>query len=191
MSGGLLRLSKEAIVKRTVLQKFALLASVLIAACAGFPNRASQVDAVDAVDLQKGFALKGYDPVAYFADGRPTAGDTRISYRWHGATWLFSTSEHRAAFALDPARYAPQFGGYCAFAVSRGTTADGDPFRWAVVGDKLYLNNNALAMKFWDEDRPGNIQAGNSNWELIPKKPVVEGGQSPSTDDHAPAAGEK
>ncbi len=177
--------------KRNVLQKLTLLASVLTAACAGFPHRASQSDAVEAVDLQKGFALKGYDPVAYFSDGRPAAGDPAISYQWRGATWLFATAEHRAAFAADPARYAPQFGGYCAFAVSRGTTADGDPLRWAVVNDKLYLNNNLLAMKFWDEDRPGNIQAGNSNWELIPKKPQVGDGRSGATDGLAPAAAAK
>src|SRR5882762_4534447 len=60
---------------------------------------------------------------------------------------------------------------YCAFAVSRGTTADADPHQWAVVDGKLYVNNNAFAKKLWDQDRPGNIVAGDANWPLIPKRP--------------------
>jgi hypothetical protein len=153
-------------------QAAALLASILVAACAANAGEMPQVRTVDEIDLQQGFALKGYDPVAYFAEGGPAAGNTAIRYRWRSATWLFSTEEHRKTFIADPARYAPQFGGYCAFAVSRGTTADGDPLQWAVVDDKLYVNTNAFAMQLWDKDRPGNIRAGNSNWPLIPKRPL-------------------
>jgi YHS domain-containing protein len=153
-------------------QAAALLASILVAAGAASAGEMPQVRTVDEIDLQQGFALKGYDPVAYFAEGGPAAGNTAIRYKWRGATWLFSTEEHRKAFMADPARYAPQFGGYCAFAVSRGTTADGDPLQWAIVDDKLYVNTNAYAMQLWDKDRPGNIRAGNSNWPLIPKRPL-------------------
>ena len=169
----------------------AFLAAMLVAAGAAHAGKVSKVRTVDEIDLQQGFALKGYDPVAYFADGGPAAGNAAIRYRWRGATWLFSTEEHRKAFMADPARYAPQFGGYCAFAVSRGTTADGDPLQWAVVDDKLYVNTNAYAMQLWDKDRPGNIQAGNSNWPLIPKRPLPDGKQSSPAADLVPAAASK
>ena len=172
-------------------QAVAFLASILVAACAANASEMPQVRTVDEIDLQQGFALKGYDPVAYFADGGPAAGNAAIRYRWRGATWLFSTEEHRKAFMADPARYAPQFGGYCAFAVSRGTTADGDPLQWAVVDDKLYVNTNAFAMQLWDKDRPGNIRAGNSNWPLIPKRPLPDGKQSRPAADLVPAAASK
>ena len=128
-------------------QAAALLASILVAACAANAGEMPQVRTVDEIDLQQGFALKGYDPVAYFAEGGPAAGNTAIRYQWRGATWLFSTEEHRKAFMADPARYAPQFGGYCAFAVSRGTTADGDPLQWAVVDDKLYVGHGGDVAK--------------------------------------------
>jgi YHS domain-containing protein len=177
--------------RQTVRQITALLASMLVAACAANASKESHVRTVDEIDLQQGFALKGYDPVAYFADGGPAAGNVAIRYQWRGATWLFSTEEHRTAFIADPARYAPQFGGYCAFAVSRATTADGDPLQWAVVDDKLYVNTNAYAMQLWDKDRPGNIQAGNSNWPLIPKRPLPDSKQSTPTADLAPAAASK
>jgi YHS domain-containing protein len=173
---------------RQTRQIAAFLAAMLVAAGAANAGKVSKVRTVDEIDLQQGFALKGYDPVAYFADGGPAAGNAAIRYRWRGATWLFSTEEHRKAFMADPARYAPQFGGYCAFAVSRGTTADGDPLLWAVVDDKLYVNTNAYAMQLWDKDRPGNIQAGNSNWPLIPKRPLPDGKQSSPAGDLVPAA---
>jgi YHS domain-containing protein len=177
--------------RQTARQIAAFLAAMLVAAGAANAGKVSKVRTVDEIDLQQGFALKGYDPVAYFADGGPAAGNAAIRYRWRGATWLFSTEEHRKAFMADPARYAPQFGGYCAFAVSRGTTADGDPLQWAVVDDKLYVNTNAYAMQLWDKDRPGNIQAGNSNWPLIPKRPLPDGKQSSPAGDLAPAAASK
>jgi len=114
-------------------------------------------------------------------------GDPGITYQWQGATYLFSTAEHREAFKADPAHYAPQFGGYCAFAVSRGTTADADPHQWAIVDGKLYVNNNAFARKLWDQDRPGNIVAGDANWPLIPKRPLATGQQSTAVSQSAPA----
>lgn len=75
-------------------------------------------------------------------------GDPAISYQWQGATWQFSSVEHRTQFGADPVRYAPQFGGYCAFAVAQGTTADGDAQQWAIVKDKLYVNNNVSPRSF-------------------------------------------
>lgn len=165
----------------------AIFAVMIVAACSATPDKVSQTKPVESLNLRQGVALKGYDPVAYFAEGAPAVGDPAISYRWQGAAWLFSTAAHREAFIADPARYAPQYGGYCAFAVSRGTTADADPGQWAIVDGKLYVNNNAFAKKLWDQDRPGNIEAGDSNWPLIAKYPV---GSAPTSAvrESAPAA---
>jgi YHS domain-containing protein len=156
-----------------------------LAACAATPGRVHQGKQVDEINNQRGLALQGYDPVAYFREGKPLAGDAAITSAWHGATYRFTSAESRQVFIADPEKYAPQFGGYCAFAVSRGTTADGDPHQWAIVNDRLFLNNNALAMTLWNQDRPGNIKVGDENWPLIPKRPVV-GSQVPSSAVAAP-----
>ena len=164
--------------KYTVRLMSAIFAVVIVTACAETPGKVSQTKPVESLNLRQGVALKGYDPVAYFAEGAPAVGDPAIGYQWQGATWLFSTPAHRETFVADPARYAPQYGGYCAFAVSRGTTADADPGQWAIVDGKLYVNNNPFAKKLWDQDRPANIEAGELNWPLIPKFPV---GSSPAS----------
>jgi hypothetical protein len=174
-------------VKYTVRQVLTLLASLIVVACAATPGEVSQTRPVYELNLRQGVALKGYDPVAYYTDGAAAIGDPAISYQWQGATWLFSSAEHREAFKADAAHYAPQFGGYCAFAVSRGTTADADPHQWAVVDGKLYVNNNAFAKKLWDQDRPGNIVAGDTNWPLIPKQPLAKGEGSPEVSQATPA----
>ncbi|MBS0417728.1 MAG: hypothetical protein JSR66_08440 [Proteobacteria bacterium] len=157
----------------------ALLVLLGLAACAATPGHVHRGETVDEVNNQSGLALQGYDPVAYFKEGKPAIGDAAITYRWHGATYRFSSREDRQAFAANPERYAPQFGGYCAFAVSRGTTANGDPHQWAIENDRLFLNNNAFAMTLWNRDRSGNIQAGNENWPLLPKRPLMAGRQTP------------
>jgi YHS domain-containing protein len=175
-------------VKYTMRQILTLFAFLIVAGCAATPGKVAQTQPVDELNLQHGTALKGYDPVAYFAAGQPAPGNVANSYQWQGATWLFSTPEHRAAFIADPAHYAPQFGGYCAFAVSRGTTADADPHQWAVVDGKLYVNNNAFAKKLWDQDRPANIVAGDANWPLIPKRPLPTGEQPAAVPQTAPDA---
>jgi YHS domain-containing protein len=149
----------------------ALLLSTL-AACAATPGHVRQGKQVAEINNEHGLALKGYDPVAYFREGKPVVGDASIAHAWHGATYRFTSTANRDAFAADPERFAPQFGGYCAYAVSIGTTANGDPHQWAIVNDRLFLNNNALAMALWNRDRPGNIEAGDQNWPLISKRPL-------------------
>ena len=109
-------------------------------------------------------AVGGYDSVAYFTQGKPVKGDARFRTDWRGAEFRFASARNLAAFRADPARYAPQFGGYCAWAVSQGYTAAGDPKVWKIVGGKLYLNYNAEAARLWSRDIPGNIAAGNRNW---------------------------
>ena len=144
-------------------------ACMLLIAYASIASEPFKNDPVPKVNNQAGLALQGYDPVAYFEDGKPALGDPAIGYRWHGISYHFASEQHRKAFIDRPARYLPQYGGYCAYAVSEGTTADGDPQLWAIVDEKLYLNNNPVAKKTWDENRPHRIKAGDRNWPHIPK----------------------
>lgn len=144
-----------------------------LAACAATPGRVHQGKPVEEINNKHGLALQGYDPVAYFQEGKPVIGDAAVITVWQGATYRFASTQNRDAFVAAPERYAPQFGGYCAYAVSIGTTANGDPHQWAIVNERLYLNNNALAMALWNRDRPGNIQSGDTNWPLIAKRPLA------------------
>jgi YHS domain-containing protein len=149
-------------------------AGLAVSACAT-DGVVTQREPVMPTNAVAGVAVKGYDPVAYFTDHKPVPGNPGIETRWHGVTYQFALDEHRKAFIASPDHYAPQFGGFCAFAISRGTIADVDPSEWAVVNDNLYLNNNAVAQHIWDTDRPGNIRAGNKNWPLVPKLPEPAG----------------
>ena len=135
--------------------------------------RCAETEVVPAIDATRGVALEGYDAVAYFLDHRPIRGSDAYTRIWNGVVWKFASAEHRDLFAANPAHYAPQYGGYCAYAVANRTTAHGSPKQWAVVNDRLFLNNNALAKKLWDQDRPGNIHAGDQNWPQIPKREIA------------------
>jgi hypothetical protein len=114
-------------------------------------------------------ALEGYDPVAYFAEGAPRKGDARFSTIHKGAEFRFATAANLARFKADPEAYLPQYGGYCAWAVSRGYTAKGDPNAWKIVGGKLYLNYDAAIQKRWAADIPGNIAKADGNWPQVLK----------------------
>ncbi len=114
-----------------------------------------------------GVAIKGYDPVAYFEEGAAVEGSSSHSFEWEDATWHFASAANRDKFAADPARYAPQHGGYCAYAVSKGTTADIDPEAFAVVDGKLYLNFNKAIQDQWNADRAGHIATADENWPGI------------------------
>jgi YHS domain-containing protein len=109
-------------------------------------------------------AVGGYDPVAYFNQGKPVPGSREFTHQWKGATWRFASAANRAAFAASPAKYAPQYGGYCAWAVSQGYTAKGDPNVWKIVSGKLYLNYSPGVQQQWSADIPGNIAKANKNW---------------------------
>ena len=115
----------------------------------------------------RGRAIKGYDPVAYHTEGKPVPGSADITHEWNDATWRFASEENRALFQADPARYAPQFGGYCAWAVSKGYTASVDPEAWSVVEGKLYLNYSKSVRKQWEADRPAAIARAEANWPKV------------------------
>jgi len=112
-------------------------------------------------------ALKGYDPVAYFEQGEAVEGRKEFSYEWEGANWRFASQDHLDAFRSDPERYAPQYGGYCAWAVSQGKTADIDPEAWKVVDGKLYLNYNKSIQHRWEKDIPGFIRKADEEWPKL------------------------
>lgn len=114
-----------------------------------------------------GFALGGTDPVAYVSEGAPVRGEARFATDWMGARWTFASAANRDAFAADPERYAPAFGGYCAFAASRGYLAPTVPEAWSIQDGRLYLNASLRARELWLAELPGVIAAGEANWPAI------------------------
>ncbi|MEM6624418.1 MAG: YHS domain-containing (seleno)protein [Pseudomonadota bacterium] len=114
-----------------------------------------------------GTAIDGTDPVAYFTEGRPVEGSSEFTHDWNGATWRFASAENRDLFAANPEQYAPQYGGYCAWAVAQGYTASTDPTAWKIVDGKLYLNYNASVQSRWEADVPGHIASANGNWPAV------------------------
>jgi len=114
-------------------------------------------------------AIHGYDPVAYFTDGKPVEGKSEFAFEWMGAKWLFATAAHRDAFKAAPEKYAPKYGGYCAYAVSQGHVADIDPSAWSIVDGKLYLNYDKDIQKKWQADVPGYIKKADKNWPDVVK----------------------
>ncbi len=109
-------------------------------------------------------AIEGTDPVAFFTEKKAVVGSSEFAHRWKGAQWRFKNAANRDAFAARPEKYAPQFGGYCAWAVSQGYTAAIDPEAWTVHKGKLYLNYSIGVRDEWAKDIPGNIVRGEKNW---------------------------
>ena len=115
-------------------------------------------------------AVKGFDTVAFFTAERAVEGNPQYSFIWNGAKWYFSSAENMEKFKAAPDAYAPQFGGYCAWAVSKGYTADGDPNVWKIVDGKLYLNYNQQVKEKWEAEEQQRIEEGKRNWEEFKKK---------------------
>lgn len=113
---------------------------------------------------EDGVAIKGYDTVAYFKAGKALKGNESFTFLWHNLTWHFLSGENRDLFAANPMEYAPQFDGYCAWAMTEKRKAITDPEVWKIVDGKLYLNCSMAAYEKWSKDIPGNIQKANENW---------------------------
>lgn len=111
-----------------------------------------------------GIAYGGTDPVAYFTDAAPVPGRDDITSDWMGVTVRFATEDNKAAFDADPEAYAPAYGGYCAYAVSKGATAPTDPEAWTIHEGRLYLNFSTQVREIWREDIPGNVEKADRNW---------------------------
>ena len=111
-----------------------------------------------------GAAIGGYDTVAYFTAGEAVRGKRDIAVMWKGALWLFANREHRRIFEANPRKYAPQYGGYCAYAMSKGRAAGTDPEAWEIVEGKLYLIHNRDYMKVWERNPAHYIVLSDANW---------------------------
>ena len=120
-----------------------------------------------------GYAVSGYDVVAYFdldqvAVGKTqpagVPGDKDITADYNGATFAFSSEANKERFLADPAAFAPQYDGHCAYGVSKGGKVPGNPNLWRIVDDKLYLNITKNVVSFWEEDIPGNLDLAENNW---------------------------
>ena len=109
-------------------------------------------------------AIKGYDTVSYFTKGEPTKGSDKFTAAYNGAIYQFSTADNRDLFQSEPSKYAPQYGGFCAFGVTMNKKFDTDPTAWHIRGDKLYLNLNKDVQKKWVTDIPGYIETAQINW---------------------------
>ena len=136
-----------------------LLAFAFLAAALVLPAQA-----LEPVYSAEGAAIHGYDPVAYFTQEEAVAGKPEFTAEHDGAVWRFASAANRDAFVADPAKYAPQYGGYCAWEVSQGYTAPIDPDAWTVRDGKLYLNNSKFIRARWALDKDGNIAAADANW---------------------------
>ena len=112
-------------------------------------------------------AIKGYDTVAYFNSGKAAKGSGQWTFQWHNMTWLFLGKENRDIFASNPEKYAPQYDGYCAWAMTEARKAVTDPEVWKIVDGKLYLNCSKSAYEKWNRDIPGNIKKADANWLKI------------------------
>lgn len=127
---------------------------------AGFSGISAGTSPVGVSDM----AIKGYDTVAYFKDGKALRGSESFTFPWHGMTWYFSSKENRDLFAGSPEKYAPQYDGWCAWAMTEARKAITDPEVWKIVNGKLYLNCSKEAYEKWSRDIPGNIKKADSNW---------------------------
>lgn len=119
---------------------------------------------------RRGLAVKGYDVVAYFVDGRAVPGDAGFEHVVDGVRYRFASAGNRDRFAREPQRFLPQYGGFCAWAVSRGYTADTDPLAWRVVDGRLFLNYDRSVQRQWEGDIPGNVTKGDANWPGLSRK---------------------
>jgi YHS domain-containing protein len=141
-----------------------ILAAMVFTASAG-PSLAEQ-DPVY-TDRFTNVAVEGFDPVAYFAQGEPVKGSKGFSTTYQGAEFRFSSQANLDAFLAMPADYAPQYGGYCSWAVSQGYTAKGDAQHWKIVDGKLYLNYNRSVQEKWEQDIEGFIESAEGNWPTL------------------------
>lgn len=152
---------KDRFSRRALILAFLLPAGAALIA-PGKPSAAGKAEIF--TGLVSNTAVGGYDTVAYFSEGKPVAGSRQFTHEWKGATWRFASAANRDAFAASPAKFAPQYGGYCAWAVSQGYTAKGDPNVWKIVSGRLYLNYSPGVQQQWVADIPGNIAKANKNW---------------------------
>ncbi len=114
---------------------------------------------------KEGAAINGYDPVSYFTENKAVKGDAKFTYAYQDATWYFSSKEHLKTFKSNPEKYAPQYGGYCAYGYAQGHAAPTTPSAFTVIDGRLYLNYNAQVQQMWVKDTPGFIKKADENYK--------------------------
>lgn len=128
-----------------------------------------------------GFAVSGFDVVAYFDKDQvpvgqkqpaPTPGRASITAEWNGATFAFATEANRDRFLADPAAFAPRYDGHCAYGVAQGGKVPGDPQFWRIVDGSLFLNLQASVNRLWEADIPGHLEASRANWPALEPLPA-------------------
>ena len=159
------------------MSKFAVPGLVLAGLAAFSAAPSSHALAVDEINVTPGrttqgpgLAVHGFDPVAYFAQGRPLIGSAKYAVVRDGATYRFASAANEKIFLADPDQYVPAFGGYCAYGVAVGAKFDGDPRYWKIVDGRLYLTLNEQFRETWLQDVPGNIRKAKKNWTQIKHK---------------------
>ncbi|HRE20551.1 MAG TPA: YHS domain-containing (seleno)protein [Rhabdaerophilum sp.] len=148
-------------------RRFLFRAAMTFAVVAGLSGAVFAKEPAYFTGIVSGVGAGGYDTVAYFTDKRAMKGDPALSVRHDGVEWRFSSAANRDAFVASPAKFIPQFGGYCSYAVAKGGTASGDPTQWDIVDGKLYFNYDADIRKTWNADRENFIKAGHANWPKV------------------------
>lgn len=118
----------------------------------------------------EGKAIRGVDPVSYFTKGKPAKGDPKFSYSWKEGNWQFVSEEHRQMFKTNPEKYAPQYGGYCAYGMANGYKAPTESDAWTIVDGKLYLNYNNEVRKMWNQKQGEFISKADKNWPSVKGK---------------------
>jgi YHS domain-containing protein len=136
--------------------KLAAAASLLLASAAAL--------AINPYFTTEEGAIKGYDPVAYFSEHKAIKGDKQFSYTWQKSEWHFASEANLNAFKADPEKFAPQFGGYCAYGVAKGHAPPIDPTAYSIIDGRLYLNYNKNVSERWEKDVPGYLSEANKNW---------------------------
>ena len=142
-----------------------LVASAAVPAAALLTQPA--VAAEPPVNASNGIAIQGYDPVAYFTESKAVKGSAEFTSDWEGAPVQFARAEHKAMFDADPVKFAPKYGGYCAYAVSKGDTAGIDPQAWSIHEDRLYLNFSKSVRALWAARKRHHIRQADANWPSV------------------------
>ena len=114
-----------------------------------------------------GVAIGGYDPVAYFTEGRAVLGDGSHMLKWRGTMWIFASAANLEAFEMDPKAFAPQYGGYCAYGIAQGQKIETDPKVFTISNGRLYFNNSSSAKSLWQQDIATNISRADANWPAL------------------------
>jgi YHS domain-containing protein len=125
--------------------------------------------AMPAQYTKSGLAIAGYDPVAYFTESAARKGSAQHSLSWNGATWRFASAKNKKLFEADPEKYAPQYGGYCAYAMANGDLVSINPKAWDIYNGKLYLNYSSVVWAIWSRNRNGYISRADARWPNVSK----------------------